>query len=84
LITSPSIDVQANDTFTPSIDDYHTSAFSRRDYTRDELVEAEPFYTVDDEYGVIRSERSVERAKAAFYRPGRYERSPQTSFISND
>jgi hypothetical protein len=84
LITSPSIDVQANDTFTPSIDDYRTSAFSRGVYTPDELVEAEPFYTGDDEYGMIRSDRSVERAKAVYYRPGRYERSPQTSFISND
>ena len=76
LITSPSIDVQANDTYTTSIDYYRTSAFSRRDYTPDEVVEAEPYYNGDDDYGMIRSDRSVDRVKTAYYRPGRYERSP--------
>jgi hypothetical protein len=84
LITSPSIDVQAKDSYTPSVDDYRTSAFSRRDYTPEEEVEAESYNINSDDDDMIRSDRSIERVKAAYYRPGRYARSPQTSFISND
>jgi hypothetical protein len=72
LTTSPSINVEAEDSVTPSIDDYRTSVNSSREFPRDEFVEAEPCFNRDgDVDGMTLSDRSVDRAKAAYYRPGR-------------
>ena len=64
------------------MDDNRTSAFSRRDFTADEEIESEPYYNDGDEDDMIRSDRSIDRGKAAYYKPARYEGSPPTSFIS--
>ena len=82
LITSPSIDVQGDLSSTPSVRDALTSVYSRDYFYPDEL-RAASFSDDDYEGDLILSDRSIDRVKAAYYRPGAYE-SPQTSVYSRN
>ena len=81
LITSPSIDVKGEPSRTPSVlDDAVTSIYSRDDFYPDEL-RAASYY---DEGNLILSDRSIERVKAAYYRPAEGYESPRTSVYSRN
>ena len=80
LYTSPSVRVQGEHSRTPSILDASTSVYSRDDRYPGE-VRAASSYDDDYEDDLILSDRSIDRVKAAYYRPGGYE-SPRTSCYS--
>ena len=82
LYTSPSRRVQGELSCTSSVHDAHTSVYSRDDFIPDE-VKAASFYDDDYEGDMILSDRSIDRVKAAYYRPGGYE-SPRTSVYSRN
>jgi hypothetical protein len=82
LYTSPSRKVQGELSSTPSVLDARTSVYSRDDRYPGE-VRAASYYDDDYEDDLILSERSIDRVKAAYYRPGGYE-SPRTSVYSRN
>jgi hypothetical protein len=83
LYTSPSINVQGELSRTSSIQDARTSVYSR-DYSSPNEVRAASSCEDDNEGDSILSDRSIDRVKAAYYKPARGYESPETSVYSRN